>query len=316
MSRSDSPKAVPRWRRGLMIAGMALGLLLFGRQLFSALANVQQSGVVLVAPLYLAAALGLAVVGYLLQLGGWLLAMRFLGIQLTAAGSFSGYFLSFLPRYVPGSVWGYLGRGEWLNSTHGVGYRASSSGSLLEAGSFVATALGFAALAYLADAWRSAALALVAVGCALGWLLLGRAAAARGQGQWKQRRQWRLPAAALLVYAGYWLVQGLSLGAVCRALGMAPAVDLLHLTAASGAGWSVGFLTLFVPAGFGVRELSLTYLLTTQSGVPAAAANLAAVLSRVCMIVAELLMLAAAVAWRPAGPLKQIDQPTMGTGEG
>ena len=108
--------------------------------------------------------------------------------------------------------------------------------------------------------------------------------------------------AALVVYVCYWAVQGLSLGAVCRALGIGGDVDFLHLTAASATGWAAGFLTLFVPAGFGVRELSLTWLLTTQSGLPAADANLAAVFSRLCLIVAELLMLAAAVVWSRRAP--------------
>lgn len=303
------PGSAPGWRTGLYLAGMALGLLLFGWQLWSALANLRGSGMQLVEPVFLVAALGLAVAGYLLQLGGWLLAMRFVSANLTAASSFAGYFLSFLPRYVPGTVWGYLGRSEWLDRYHAVGYRKSSVGSLLEAGSFVATALLAASLAYLAAPWRAPVLLLLAVGCATGWVLLGRSVAA------PVRSRLRLIAVALLVYAFYWLVQGLSLGAVCRALGIAQGVDLLHLAAAAGAGWSVGFLTLFVPAGFGVRELSLTYLLTTQSAVPPAEANLVAVLSRVCMIVAELLMLAAAVAWRLRDPIAPIDQRKMGTSE-
>jgi uncharacterized membrane protein YbhN (UPF0104 family) len=71
-------------------------------------------------------------------------------------------------------------------------------------------------------------------------------------------------------------------------------VDLVQLVAAAAVGWSAGFLTVFVPAGFGVRELSLAYLLTVYSGMPAGDANLVAVLSRMIMIVAELLMLATA----------------------
>lgn len=306
---AGGPKPTPAWRRGLYVVGMALGLLLFGWQLWSALGSLRQSGMQLVSPASLLAALGLAVAGYLLQLGGWLLAMRFLSIHLTAAGSFAGYFLSFLPRYVPGTVWGYLGRSEWLLRYHAVGYRKSSTGSLLEAGSFVATALLAAALAYLATPWQGAALLLLASGFGAGWLLLRRAA---GGPLW---RQWGLVPLGFLVYGCYWFVQGLSLGAVCRALGIAQGVDLLHLVAAAGAGWSVGFLTLFVPAGFGVRELSITYLLTTQSGAPPAEANLVAVLSRVCMIVAELLMLAAAVAWRLRAPVAPIDPQRMETSE-
>jgi uncharacterized membrane protein YbhN (UPF0104 family) len=105
------------------------------------------------------------------------------------------------------------------------------------------------------------------------------------------------------------VVQGLGLGAICLALGLGRSVDLLQLTAAAAPGWAAGFLTLLVPAGFGVRELSLTYLLTTQWGLPPADANLVAVLSRVCMIVAELLMLALAAMAARRGPVMEASKP-------
>jgi hypothetical protein len=194
-------------------------------------------------------------------------------------------------------VWGYLGRGEWLARVHGIGYRLSSVGSLLEAGSFVATALLIGAVAYLAAPWSLLGAAALAIGGLLAWPLLARTAAVAAV-----PRQWWLILLAYLAYFVYWLVQGLGLGAICLAVGVGGSVDLLHLTAAAAAGWAAGFLTLLVPAGFGVRELSLTYLLTTQSGLPAADANLVAVLSRVCMIAAELLMLAAAALAARKGP--------------
>ncbi len=304
-------RPVKPWRRRLYVLGMALGLLLFGWQLAAAILSLRQSGAQIVAPVWLLGALALAALGYGLQLGGWLLIMRLLGCGLTPRNSFAGYFLSFLPRYVPGTVWGYLGRGEWLAQRHAVGYRTSSIGSLLEAGTFVATALAVGALAYLRAPWAWPAFGLLLAGAAAGWVILARLAGQSkfnaGRHRVSQRnsvsgarvsgwRRWGLLPAALVVYFCYWAVQGLSLGAVCRALGIGGDVDFLHLTAASATGWAAGFLTLFVPAGFGVRELSLTWLLTTQSGLPAADANLLAVLSRLCLIVAELLMLAAAVA--------------------
>lgn len=295
------------WRRRLYYVGMALGLLLFLWQLVSAIANLRLRDVPLVAPEWLAAALGLVVAGYLLQLGGWLLVMHFLRCRLAANNTFAGYYLSFLPRYIPGTVWGYLGRSEWLLRQHGIRYRKSSIGSLLEAGSFVATAMLIGALAYLSAPWQLLAMLVLAVVGVVAWPLLARAAnVASGSSQWL------LIPVAYLAYFCYWCVQGLSLWAICRALGVGQGVDLLHLTAASAVGWSAGFLTVFVPAGFGVRELSLTYLLTTQSGMPAADANLVAVLSRVSMIVAELLMLATAVVWRnrtSTQPVPAQDQP-------
>jgi hypothetical protein len=269
---------------------MALGLLLFLWQLASAIGSLQQREVPLASPGWLAAALCIAVAGYLLQFGGWLLVMRGLRCPVTASNSFGGYFLSFLPRYIPGTVWGYLGRSEWLLRRQGIGYRRSGSGSLLEAGSFVVTALLLGVPAYLPPAWQLPAGLLLAVGAAAAWPLL-----ARTGGVAPADLQWKLIPVVYLTYFFYWIVQGLGLAAICRALAVGQDVDFLQLTAAAAVGWSAGFLVLFVPSGFGVRELSLTYLLTTQAQMPPADANLVAVLSRLCLILAELLMLGAAL---------------------
>ncbi|HMY39454.1 MAG TPA: hypothetical protein PK011_09015, partial [Marinagarivorans sp.] len=51
---------------------------------------------------------------------------------------------------------------EWLARQLGIGYRKSSIGSLLEAGSFVATALLIGALVYLRAPWQFAAAAATA----------------------------------------------------------------------------------------------------------------------------------------------------------
>lgn len=282
-------KTASVWRQRLYYVGIGVGLLLFGWQLAVAVANVRQRAVLLAAPGWLVAALALAAAGYLLQLGSWLLVMRFLNCRLGPRTAFAGYFLSFLPRYIPGTVWGYWGRGEWLARTYGIGYRTSSTGSLLEAGSFLVVALAIGAFAYAPPPWRLPAAVLLALAGAAAWLLLVRWPAAAGPVQWKL-----IPLAGA-AYFCYWWLQGLGLAALARGLGVSQGIDLLHLTAASAASWSAGFLVLFVPAGFGVRELSLTYLLTTQAGMAPADANLMAVFSRASMIVAELLMLATAL---------------------
>ena len=286
---TNAEKPVRPWRRRLYYAGMALGLLLFVWQLVAAVAEVRQRSVPIGGTGWLAAALALVVTGYLVQLGAWLLVMRYLLCNLTFNNTFAGYYLSFLPRYIPGTVWGYLGRGEWLARQLGIGYRRSSIGSLLEAGSFLATALFIGALVYLRAPWQFAAAAAVVVAGVIAWPLLARASDAAGSG----KHWWWIPA-AYLAYACYWCLQGLALEAICRGLGVGQSVDLVQLVAAAAVGWSAGFLTVFVPAGFGVRELSLAYLLTVYSGMPAGDANLVAVLSRMIMIVAELLMLATA----------------------
>jgi uncharacterized membrane protein YbhN (UPF0104 family) len=62
------------------------------------------------------------------------------------------------------------------------------------------------------------------------------------------------------------------------------------------ASWLVGFAALFVPAGLGVRELTLSSLLQQMAAVSAGDASLVAVLTRLGIVAAELVFLLIAAA--------------------
>ena len=66
------------------------------------------------------------------QMLAWRTLMQGLGVSLGKREVLRGYMLSFLPRYIPGSVWGYLGRNEWFFQEYAVSYAASNLGSILE----------------------------------------------------------------------------------------------------------------------------------------------------------------------------------------
>jgi uncharacterized membrane protein YbhN (UPF0104 family) len=51
--------------------------------------------------------------------------------------------------------------------------------------------------------------------------------------------------------------------------------------------WVIGFLILFVPAGVGIREVVLTMLLFTKSGMTLSTANGVAVVMRLCVLLSE-----------------------------
>lgn len=48
------------------------------------------------------------------QIFVWILIIKSLGNNISSFKAFIGYSLSFLPRYIPGTVWGYFSRNEWL----------------------------------------------------------------------------------------------------------------------------------------------------------------------------------------------------------
>lgn len=68
---------------------------------------------------------------------------------------------------------------------------------------------------------------------------------------------------------GGWGLLGASCWAVAQAMGVACSTidDFLFLTGAAAMATAVGFLVLFMPAGFGVRELVIIHLLAPRYGL-------------------------------------------------
>ncbi|HXV41831.1 MAG TPA: lysylphosphatidylglycerol synthase domain-containing protein, partial [Anaerolineae bacterium] len=120
--------------------GLGLGLALFLWQVWQGAQAVQQLTFELKQPFYLVAAFGLLLVAYALQMGAWAEIMRNLGSSINLFAAIQGYMVSFLPRYIPGTVWGYLSRDEWLKSQYGIPYSKSTLGSVMEVGFILLTA--------------------------------------------------------------------------------------------------------------------------------------------------------------------------------
>jgi hypothetical protein len=285
-----------QWRRWLYYGGIALGLGLFGWQLALAMVYVRSNAVTILAPWMLVMALVLCMLGYGIQMAGWLLVMRFLAVALPVIGAARGYFLSFLPRYIPGTVWGYLGRGEWLAQQWGVGYRRSTVGSALEATSFVLTAALFAGLMLLPASLPLIMLCLAPVVWGATWYVARRFLGGAGWGSGPLA--WGLAIGALVVYLVYWLIQGAVLCAAAVAIGIPLSPAWIQAPGVTALAWVIGFLTIFVPSGMGVREVTLSVALHDQLGVPSDQAALLAILTRLAMVVAELTILAPAFFWQ------------------
>lgn len=264
-------------------------------QLVYAVQAVRAEPIALRQPTLLAQSFALFVLGYLLQLMAWVAVMRSLNARIGLSFAFQGYYLSFLPRYLPGSVWGYFGRGEWLWTQQQIPYRTTNIGSVFEALFFLISA-GI----WVAIDWSGSS--------SWGWALAGGLALCWGVVWWVGKRQirhmsparnytsWLWLLGAGVVYLVYWWAQGLALSAMLRSLGIvATNATVLSLTSSAALAWSVGFLIIFVPSGLGVREVSLAYLLATHSGISAHDASLIAVISRAAMIVAEICLLALAL---------------------
>jgi uncharacterized membrane protein YbhN (UPF0104 family) len=291
------------WRRILYTTGIVVGLGLLAQQVWQGIAALQQAQACVARPSFGAAVLAAYIAAYFVQMAAWALIMRSLHAPLRPQAVLEGYALAFLPRYIPGTVWGYLSRNEWLAQNHGVGYGVSTAASLIEAAMLLASAMTLGALYWLPTYWPHPLVmpaiitgALVAV--ALIWYVtpLLTARFSKGEAQPSSHNTGRQSALLWLVtttllYLLFWLLQGAALVAITHTLCGALTLPLSAATGASALSWAIGFLILFVPAGLGVREWSLGTLLVTFAALPSGEATLLAVVSRAGLVAAEVLVL-------------------------
>jgi hypothetical protein len=285
------------WRRFLLSVGLIIGLVLFLRQVLMGYLQFRQSITELIQPIYLVVALASGALMYVFQIMAWIYIMRHLGIKLDFRRTFKGYLLSFLPRYVPGTVWAYLSRGQWLKQTWGVDYSTSALGSILEAAVQATTAAivgGLFSTLYESRApARALMIAASGTGLILTWLILPRivlgvAGKVTGREPIQSPSPSRAWAATIGCYLGLWMAFGGSVLALVKALIPSASGNFPGAVSASSLAWLLGFVAVFIPTGIGVRETAMGMLLVAYVGLLPAEANLVAVSSRIMILSAEL----------------------------
>ena len=282
-------------RTVLYTVGFVAGLLLFGVQAWVGYQSYREHQHCLVRPAYLFGALVLYVMAYFAQMGAWAVIMRFLQAPLAPRHVVGVYMLSFLPRYIPGTVWGYLSRNEWLAQIYRVPYATSTVSSLLEVTSLLLAAFSVSAIYVVDDRWKVATAAGCVILLWLNWRLLPEIAGRVGRNRFRAepvRQNWLwLWLLGNILYVVFWTIHGAAILITSRALCGDASIDLATAVFAASMSWAIGLLVVFVPAGLGVRELTLASLLSRHAGVPTGQANMIAVISRVVLIVAELMVL-------------------------
>jgi glycosyltransferase 2 family protein len=244
---------------------------------------------------YFAAASVALAVSYALVAVLWALALR-RAAGLALASGMRIWFLANLARYVPGNVWSFVGAVE-LARREGVARRTTLATMALTQLLAVGVALVVGLPVLVAEwarlgrpaLWGAAAVTALA---ALGLAFRSRLAALvrRRYPGVEPAELVPAPRTAILLgggYALYWAVTGLAFAALVRSVYPLQAGDVPLAVAAYAGAYAVGFLALVTPAGFGVREGVLAVALAPV--MPAGAALLVALLSRVWMMAFELL---------------------------
>jgi glycosyltransferase 2 family protein len=291
------------WRKPLTAVGLALGILLFARELMLSIAGAGAFKDRLSdQPHLLVIALFFALLVYVAQMIAWQLTLKFLGVDLGMVAIFEGFQLSFLPRYIPGSIWGYVGRSQWLQQVHGVGYSTSAIGSIIEAGLQASTALIVGLACWGLAGSRGTAGINLAIGtlllillCLAGPPVIARVSTRLPEGQKPPIRSaaWT---GIVLSNLALRFVYGLSFLAIARVVSRLSALDPFAAVGSSNLSWLLGFVIPFVPTGIGIREWALGAMLSQPQMLSTADASLAAVLFRLLIILAELMWLIAGLA--------------------
>lgn len=326
------------WRRALRWLLAALALAASARYLALALGPAlaqARAGALSPGAGSVALALGLFTLGLALGAAAWQLVLRSLGLRLPPAEVCAAHSLSGLGKYLPGSVWPYVGK-AYLTGQLGAQAGAASLAVGLELLSLILTGAALGAFCAPREAaatwgalrwarWPGAALA-VGLLAALPWLAAW--ARSRGRGPIMRLSAWarrvtgrdprvttrdrivtegrdhgataRDPIAPLWLYAAHAAMTAgwLANGLALGALLRGLGADPPANLAPYALAWAylAGLLVLFVPVGLGVREATLTWMLAPGVAAPQAAA--AALWARLLSVAAEPLVLGLMLAWR------------------
>jgi uncharacterized membrane protein YbhN (UPF0104 family) len=226
----------------------------------------------------------------------WRAVLADLGSRLSLRSAVTVFGISQLGKYVPGGVWNVVAAAE-VGAGHSVPRSRSAASMLVAVAVSVASgaAVGAVALPFVSAGalgawswvvWAAPAVVVVLAPPVLN-RLIGQAVRLAGRGELEHPMTWGgLGRAAGWSVAG-WLVAGVQLWVLCTGLGLPLTVRTFALAAGGWAlAWTAGFLFVVAPAGAGVRELVLAAVLA--GALPAPAAALAVLVSRVVLTVIDL----------------------------
>src|SRR6478736_2188476 len=245
-------------------------------------------------------ALLLAVVGPILTMLGWRVLLADLGSPLHVAPAGGIFFIGQLGKYLPGSEWSVLAQAEMGAKLH-IPRRRSAVVGLISIGLGVLTGLlvGVAALPLLLRTsgsghvgWLVLALPLLVVAC---WPRLLNALVALGlrllhREPLEHELSGRAILVTVLLFIGSWLAFGLQTWILARSVGGPHGAGSLTVAAVCGYALAatIGQLAVIAPAGVGVRDSLLVFLLGSTMGSSAALAVV--LLSRFAITLGDVLL--------------------------
>jgi glycosyltransferase 2 family protein len=301
-STSGTPAAGPRWRpilRALQLL-LAVAFVWFaGRAIWQQLQDARgQVSFVPRRPVWLVAASALLVANYLVLVESWRRVLLAWGAHVPFGEASRVWFVSNLGKYVPGKVW-QLSAMTLMLREHGISTLVAGAAAVVvtlgNVGAGFALAVGFGGARVLGQAYFATIVGLAVLGAALVLMPLLSPVVVHLLARWRGREyaSLRVPAtASLWAFAGCglgWVMSGLAFR--WFALGMvgdASRSPFLWIAAYSGS-YLLGYIAVFAPGGFGVRELALATALPALGLASPADAAVLTLASRLWLTVLEVL---------------------------
>lgn len=241
--------------------------------------------------------LALYLLTYFFQILNFKLIYTALHQNVSLLTTIIGYSFSFLPKYIPGYVWGYFSRSDWFKEKAEIPGSYSWQASAVEVFVTVLTSSAIWLFYYFSRTIKFFWAYLVLITPFLVIIPINKLVTLfkdyTKTGKWFKNvgivpfSHW-----LILTMNSYfqWVLFGLSLWMLSRVFSQTAFVnlreffDFIYIFARS---WLSGFLAIFIPNGLGIRELVLKDLLVTGNTVSKDLSTIIAALSRVLMLLAE-----------------------------
>jgi len=281
--------------------GIIIGMIIIAFQIRKAVLKMDLSILALPSIPLILLALLFAVFAIFFQINAWRFVMKSINIHISLKAALSGYVLSFIPKYIPGTIWGYLSRSEWLYRMYQLDFRQTILGSGLEVVQIFLSSLFIISIYF--SITTNILFLLLPFLFFLSWILILKVIdiinnrrnlvwlsydliSRKTVSNWIKSifngiLMWTMNGVALhILFSGY-----LDSTCIRTIYGMGQA------TFAFTVAWIIGFIALIIPSGIGIRELVLAFFLTYSLNLDPGVSSFISVFFRVLILLAEVLFI-------------------------
>jgi hypothetical protein len=289
-----------RIRAILYWVGILVGFSLFIGQLISGLNILEATELSSISFEHLLLGLILSVASNGVRYLGWIQIMASLGVKLPWLENMFGYAVSFISRFIPGSIWGYISRSEWLYQSTKTPHRVTFFGSYIELALVLSSGTMLVGSNLAIQSGKNELLLIIPLLILISWYAICRwLNSIQTQTHINQSNPamenitcvWVHLITAGIFYTLSWLLSSSTLLCIVHSFRIDSQMSLLDASMNFSLAWFIGFIAVFAPTGIGIRELSLSKLLSANYGLYPFEASAIAVATRVIHISGELFWL-------------------------